>query len=263
MELQATALPAIDSQPPDNIYEKFIIPFIESTKSGDELLFISPSTFFGYHSLGAKNFIRVCECLRSAKARDVKIRLIADIHDILTVKAAEGLLTFLLDGIEFKHMEGNTDTYYLLIYGISGKSRYVSFLCRRPETERYLPGVQARPFKRVDHFEEDIPNEDAVGKRTEFYRLWEHSATRVVPVINRYIPGYQIRRRIVFLQSMSYLLTLCLGLVMGISFVSQGLPARFDPVTILILLLTTAGVGLVTGFVGTALANWFANKFLN
>ena len=244
-----------ESAEKENVYVKYIIPLIDGAQSGEELLYISPSTFFGYYSIGARNFEQVCHRLKEAKNRGVEIKLIIDVHDSLTAKAAEGLLSFLLDGIEIKNLEGNTDIYYLLVYNKSESSRLVEFTSERPIALPFLPNVQIRPFRGVKQFIESMSTRDADSIRAQFQHIWENSAQKVGSTVYKYMPGYQIRRQVIFVQSLTYLLVLALGLTIGFAFSLQQQP-RIDLKTVIFWLLATLG----TGVIGTWLSNWAVNK---
>ena len=247
-----------ESQALADLYENDIIPLINKAQSGDELLYVSPSTFFGFYSVGARNFVNVCQSLNEAKRRGVKIRLIIDVHDVLTARAAEGLLTFLKNGRELKHLEDNTDTYTILLYRKSGTSAYFNIISDQPKIFSYLPNIQVRPFKEISQHEEAMSNEHADSKRREFYRLWDKEAIPVRPHINQYLPRYLMHHRIILLQFASYLLVLGLGLALGVSFLIQGIPSQLNPITIVSLLVASLGTGLL----GTWLATLFTRKFI-
>jgi hypothetical protein len=238
-----------------NIYEKYILPYIEGAERGDELLFISPSTFFGYYSLGAHNFERVCEALRNAKIRGVKIRLIIDIHDVFTAKAAEGFLSFLLDGHEVRHLKDNFHIYHIMVYSEQGTSRRVKFASEMPRGLRYLPGIQVRPFRETIKELGQIPSKTAQGLRTEFHQIWNGSAGSVKDIIARYSPVYQARRYFTFLQVVTYLLVLIIGLITGVAFSLQSQP-DINIGVVLIWLVASLGVGII----GEILAEKFISR---
>jgi hypothetical protein len=240
-----------------NIYAEYILPYINSAQKGDELLFISPSTFFGFYSLGAYNFQQICKALRSARdERGVEIKLIIDVHDSFTAKAAEGLLTFLVDGREIKHLEGNVYIYYIMVYSKQGKSRHVEFISEEPIQRQYLPGIQIRPFGGIKGQPlEEMSDQEAKAVREAFYQIWDRSAVPVGNIIARYSPIYQARRYLTLFQSLTYIAVLAVGLLTGIAFSLQGQP---QPNVVIILLWLIATLG--TGVIGTYLSNLFMGK---
>lgn len=239
-----------ESAEKENIYVKYIIPLIDGAKSGEELLYISPSTFFGYHSIGARNFEQVCQRLKEAGERGVEIKLIIDVHDCLTAKAAEGLLSFLVDGIEIKNLEGNTDIYYLLVYNKSGDSRLVEFISERPTSSPYLPNVQIRPFRKVRQSTEKMSTRDADAIKAQFYHIWENSAKKVGSTIYKYMPGYQIRQQFIFVQGLACTFALVSGLMIGIAFSSLQQPPIKCGLVIL-WLLATIGTSVISNLIST------------
>ncbi len=239
----------------ENMYEKYIIPYINSAKRGSRILFISPSTFFGFYTLGAKNFEQVCGALNRAKDEGVEIKLIIDVHDSLTAKAAEGLLTFLTDGREIRHFEGNTDLYNITIYNQHGTSRHVEFISERPRALRYLPGVQTRPYGGL----KSQPNENMSYGDVQhicaiFDQIWNRSEP-VGSVLTKYTVAYQARRYLAFFQGITYLAVLVVGLVTGTLFSIQGQP-QSDMITVLVWLAASLGVGVL----GNYLSNFIMRK---
>lgn len=240
-----------------NIYAQYILPYIEGAMKGDEILYVSTSAFFGFHSLGAGNFIAVCDALERAKERGVEIRLIVDIRDSFSAKAAEGLLTFLVDRQELRHIEANTDDYRITLYSKSNNSRHVQFLSERAQSLRYLPGIQSRPFRAVlGQALDNIPNQDAESIRATFYQIWNRSAVPTESIIAKYSPFYRSRKLINFYQTFTYLATLAIGLVAGVSFSLQNPSQQLNAFAILLWLGATLGVGVI----GAYLSNIFLNK---
>lgn len=236
-----------------NIYATYILPFIEAAQKGDEILYISPSTFFGFHSLGAGNFQRVCESLEEAKKRGVKIRLLIDIHDILTAKAAEGLLTFLIDKQDIRNFPDNVDIYKIMVYSPSGTSRYVEFSSKDPVVLRFLPGIQSRPFGDFIGGQEEMSADTALGHVKLFNTLWE-KAGRVDQAIATYSPFYRARRYIYFYQGALNLASAAIGLLVGIVFVMQGVP-KFDPTTLLVFIIAGIASGVLSNLVSNRLTS--------
>jgi hypothetical protein len=172
-----------------NIYETCILPFIRTAEKGDEILFCTPSVFFGFYSLGARNFEIVCDELRAAKRRRVKLRLLVDVHDPMAAKATEGLLTFLKDDAEIRHLEKNTDNYSILLYRPDGGSRYASFASEPEREVRYLPSVTIRKFHKT-MVESTPSSHEAESLRRAFLQLWDNPAAK--PVEERLYPYYAL-----------------------------------------------------------------------
>jgi hypothetical protein len=229
-----------------DIYGLYIFPFIRGAQSGDRILYSSPSTFFGYYSKGARNYELVCDALKEAKQRGVEIRLMVDIHDTFTAKAAEGLLTFLIDGREIRHLEGLTDYYGITVFSRRGTSCQAAFMSERPKVISYLPGIQIRPFRGMKAVRENMSQEDADAAEAEFCHLWERSGL-VGSAIAKFNPVYQARKYFLFLQTAVYVLILAIGLVVGAAFALQNN-------AIIAWLVASIGVGifgnLLTGFLG-------------
>ncbi len=75
-----------------NDYQQLIIPTINEAQKGDELIFMSPSTFFRFYTFGAKTYEAVCQALRDSRvARGVKCRVLIDVRGILTALAGATL----------------------------------------------------------------------------------------------------------------------------------------------------------------------------
>lgn len=240
------------SQKP-NIYDKYILPYIDNAQEGDEILYISPSAFFGFYSLGAGNFIAVCEALERAKKRGVDIRLIIDVHDSFSAKAAEGLLTFLLDRDELRHIEANTGDYRITVYSKPNNTRHIQFLSERTQSLRYLPGIQARPFRAVlGQALEKVPDQDAEAIRAAFYQIWNRSAVPTETIIARYSPFYQSHRSTRFYQTLTYLAALAFGLFVGVVFSLQSPSQQVNLFIILVWLCATIGAGVIASYLANA-----------
>jgi hypothetical protein len=237
-----------------NIYEQYILPCIESAQPGDELLYISPSTFFGFYSLGARNFHTVCDALKAAKARGVQIRLLVDVHDAFTAKAAEGLVSFLLDKRDIRNFAENVNIYMIMVHSKQGKSRYVEFSSREPQALQYLPGIQSRPFGPVTGEQQEMSEEIATAKVKFFNDLWE-KATSVNQVIATFTPFYRARRYVTFYQAVLNIASAAVGLLIGVTLVIQDQP-HLSVATLLIYVIAGIGSGILTNFI----SNMFTSR---
>jgi hypothetical protein len=239
-----------------NIYEQHILPCILAAMKGDELLFVSPSTFFGFYSIGAKNYETVCGALEAAKKRGVKIRLIVDVHDLFTARAAEGLLRFLSDKREIRQFDethDNPDIYQLTVYDRSGESRFADFRSNETTSLHYL-GIQSRPFGNLINEGEHVADEVAVGRVRAFDGLWDR-ATSVERAVIRYSPFYKAHRYLVFNQVALNIAVGLIGVLVGVTFVLQGQPA-LNPQTLLIYI----AAGLVSGVLANVISSLFTRR---
>lgn len=233
----------------NDIYDIYIFPYIDQSEKGDTILFSTPSTFFGYYSNGAKRFEEVCDALRKAKLRGVEIKLMIDIHDVFTAKAAEGLLSFLIDGREIRHCEGNTDYYAITLYNKNGKTKHASFVSDRPKVLSYLPGIQIRPYRGVKLSKENIHQQDADSIASEFFQFWERMAELAGGNIMKYSIIYHARKYYIALQIIVYFLVLTIGLIIGTAF-------SYGDKGLIAWLAASIGVGII----GSLLANFFSKK---
>lgn len=255
-----------------NIYEDYINKIIDDAKAGDRLMFISPSTLFGFYSLGVKNFISVCEKLDQAKGRGAKIRLLIDVHDVFSAKAAEGLLSMLTDGDDVRTSSGpNRSNYSILLRKATGSigspaGRFVKFSSGTARTEKFLPAIEIRPFDGVMTdstflFEGngDVP-QSLKNLEEEFESTWS-SGQLVNPALNNFSSEERQRKALIIFQSLSYLSILALGVLGGVTFAAAELSYFKDnPGKLLLGLLASIVIGLVGGILSTLLSTFFSRR---
>lgn len=244
------------NEPKTNIYKDYILPIIEQAEQGDCLFFVSPSTFFGFYSMGASNHERVCTALKEAKERGVELRLIVDVRDAFTAKAAEGLLSFLQDGHDIKQLDGTTNFYFILLRKNKDKSGLLAdFISAQEKPVSFLPGIKARVFRRVrgDGLkalqEEEV--EDWCGR---FNQLWERMSNLVKPKILNYSAVSQTRRYIFVIQYCAYFAYFLVGLLLGILI---AFPSR--PGSIINAIMGPA-VGFVVGLVANIVTHFIISR---
>lgn len=241
----------------ENIYQEYVLPFINGSQTGEEICFISTSTFFGFRTLGAANFEAVCAALVDAKTRGVKIRLIVSVHDEFTCKAAEGLLTFLSDNREIRHFEGNEYVYALTICSSDERGKHVAFKSGEPQSCRFLPGIQVRPFLGTQAPpSENLSHARCIEYRNEFDQFWNQQSSSVIPAILRHSPLYRARDSYRWTQTIAYLGILITGFFAGVIFTREFKAGPHGP-EILVWLLGT----LLTGVATTLLSDIMLKRF--
>lgn len=199
-----------------DIYRKYVLPIVKGAERGDELLFVSPSTFFGFYSLGASTYEEVCAALRDAQRKGVRCRILIDVHDVLTATAAQGLMSFLRDGEELRDLHENRVRYSLMCYRQGGESIFVGFKSGRQKRLDFLPDVTVRPFGGVEQVGvQKLKGDDADARRDEFQDLWNMCRGRVEDSILRYKPWSYVRGRFEWLQLVMMLTFFAFGAVVG------------------------------------------------
>lgn len=198
-----------------NIYQEHILPIIKQAQDGDELLFVTPSTFFGFYSIGARTYEEVCKSLHDAKERGVQCRILIDVGDVLTAMAAQGLLRILRDGEELRDMPGNWAKYSLLLYRKHGSSVFVEFRSDEERELEFLPGVRVRPFGSIMRHD-TLGGSDAKLRHGEFQTLWDLANPHVKASTMRYLPSYYIKRRFDLVHVMSLFAFLACGGAVGV-----------------------------------------------
>jgi hypothetical protein len=236
-----------------NIYRDHILPLIGAAAKGERIFFVSPSTFFGFDSLGAGNFDAVCRALQSAKAKGVQIRILIDVRDSFAAKAAEGLLLFLDDGEEVKELQENVNLYSILLYKPDGESRFASFDSDPPQMLPFLPGIQTRRFRKVRSSNSRMSDEESQNHIREFQFLWKLPSTRTVSAaVYTYSPEFRTRLKFSNLQRLSYGISFFAGILFGIFLMVPG-TAKYAAIVGLI-------VSLASGVISNLLTNYFTKK---
>lgn len=206
----------VDSEDRTNVYRDFILPIINDCERDDEFLLVTPSTFFGFYSVGAKTYEEVCDALKKAKEeRGVRCRILIDVGDVLSAGAAEGLLTFLREGDELRDMSYNPANYFVLRYRRAGGGRFVELNSKQETVMRYFP-VRLRQF--IDApltGPDDLDSSEATTRRTQFESNWEKSSERVRDKINRYMPTFYLKRAFDFVQVTAFFAFFAMGSVFG------------------------------------------------
>lgn len=207
-----------------NIYSEFIIPTIQSCGEDDELLLISPSTFFGYYSLGAHNFEKVCESLKEAYDKGAKIRLIVKIYEQFSAQAGKALLKILKDRKEIRDCPDNNEIYFIARINNKDKlkSCYYKFDSQgiEPITLKYLNrNIKYLPFKsireRKDHQNPFTSVDDVVSVETEFNYFWKKSR-RIGNKVRKYNVYYHKKKLLIIEIIVGYCIVLSAGIVLGV-----------------------------------------------
>jgi len=206
----------------ENIYNKDILPLINKSSKGDKIFFISPSTFFGFYSLGAKNYIEVCDALYKAKNRKVDLKLIINIHDSFSAKAAQGLLSILEENNEIRHIQ-NTSEYFIILIT---KNEVIihEFISELPSSSNellgfhklnYLNDVTYLPFSHKKNAPSLVSDELEIKTVQErFNNIWKNG-NPIKQKINEYDDNFSKNKTMFFEKSISYLSLFFLGLIIG------------------------------------------------
>jgi hypothetical protein len=235
-------------------YDAYILPWIKETRKGDELLFMSPSVFFGYYTYGAKTFVEVCEALKEAKRRGVRIQLIIDVHDIFCAKAAEGLLTFLKDGTEVRHADNIVQFYLLIVLRQDKPLHCIELSTDKAETFPYLPDIEVRKAGKPTRLPQEYEDHEYGIARNRFDHFWDEKQSRkITEEISKYHPLYQIRRYFQWYQMMTYTGVLTIGLLLGVLFSFQSQPS-LELLPIVIWFFLTIATGMVSNYVSGAIS---------
>lgn len=173
-----------------NIYQDFIIPIFENAEKKSSIYFISPSTFFGYYSLGGKNFELSCDAIEKAKKRGVNIKIIVDVKDSFSAKAAEGILSFLNEGTELRNKGNNLHNYWIL-YIDENSGKRIECFSDKPKQTKFLPGIQVRQFNPKIEEMNDLSNERIDNYLQSFNQVWDASDKNIRRIIYRYLPLYE------------------------------------------------------------------------
>jgi hypothetical protein len=241
----------------ENIYQKYILPAIERSRKGDELLFVTPSTFFGFYSLGAKTYEEVCKSLRAAKDRGVQCQIIIDVRDVFTATAAQGLLTFLKEGAELRWLR-NPATYYLLCYRKGRASDFIEFDSKGERSLDFLPNVTVRPFAGLlREPPEKLADAPACTRRAIFNILWEKSEKGVKDAVILYVPWFYLRRRFDFVQVASLFGFFGFGTMFGMAIMySRYEEFRFSVGIMFAYVLFS----MIVGFVAHSISAWITRR---
>ena len=237
-----------------DIYEKYIIPTIQNSNPGDKLLFISPSTFFGYYSLGANNFEKVCEVLEESVKRKVDLRLIINIHDPFSARAALGLLKFLNDGQNIRNWN-NTDIYRITcISGDFSRATNYEFSSREKKSVKYLAGALAIPYFEIKSGGGNIDDKDKVeGLKREFDSFWKISK-KIGNDAYKYDIDQIRMKNIRLWKGVSYLMTFIIGMIT--SYVIIRSKSGSSGLTVEQILLS-AVASITFGVLSTLISNYF------
>ncbi len=181
-----------------DIYEEHIIPLIDKCTEDDQLLFATPSAFFGFHSVGAKTYENVCDSLVNAREKGVTCRVLIDVGDLLSAAATQGLLSFLNAGTELRDLREDPSSYFLLRY-CGDESEMVEFNSKSQRPMRYMYDVRVRKFGNVKS-KEKLSRQIADDRLRRFDYLWDNADQRVKASIDRYMPYSYLKRRFDFVQ---------------------------------------------------------------
>lgn len=204
-----------------NIYETHIIPFFEKAKEGDSVLFISPSTFFGFYSLGANNFDKTCKAIEEAKERGVAVKIIIDIRDEFSAKAAEGLLSFLSQGKEIRNRKNNKKNYRIYyINKMSGAGEKLECYADDSIQSKYLPNIEVRKF--LSNPKTEKITTGAVENSLEFFdQIWNSSDDNVRKCISQFLPLYRANKKLKRSITIICFLIFSLGFILGLFVVRE------------------------------------------
>lgn len=199
-----------------NIYKDYIIPTIKESKGGDELLFISPSTFFGFYSLGAKNFEEVCSALMEAVDKKVTVHLIVNIHDPFSARATRGLLKFLKDSDEIRNWQDNKSVYRISCISKNlGEAIHYSFRSDQLKKLDCLEYIEAIPFASLmPGSGKFTKREDVAQIRNEFDAFWNKSS-KIGNEVYKYDIDYRRLVSIRMWKAISYVIALFVGMIIG------------------------------------------------
>lgn len=248
-----------------SIYSEEIIPIIEQCQSGDDLLFISPSTFFGYYSLGVQNFEEMCEVLRDARYRGVKIRLIVRIYEPFSAQAGKALLRILDDGTEIRDYSDNTDFYFMIRVNKNDRLRssYRKFTSKGSKefALKYFNGnIKCLPFKRVEIKIDSFNSEDELKCILgEFEHFWAR-ATQLRRKIRKYDVYYHKRKLLIIEVVFGYVFVFAMGAILGISFVLHSSGIKIYQLSAGERFLFPLVIGILGGVISTLLVGYFKRR---
>lgn len=204
-----------------SIYDEHIIPILKKAGEGNELWFMSPSTFFGFYSSGVHVFDEVCDNLDQAKDRKCKVKIIVNIRDEMSAIAGKGLESFLKDIKEVRTYANSGDYYFIALISRDTIQDYCKFQSQQARSIKYLPNNSAIPFAKKVESNIRIGNEkDYHRLNGKFHDIWV-KASSIKAEINKYDPSY---KREIELKNKNFVINflfLLIGLLSGAIFIGQ------------------------------------------
>lgn len=249
-----------------NIYSDYIIPTIQSCKEGESLVFVSPSTFFGYYSLGAHNFERMCETLEKAREKKVKIQLIVNIYEPFSALAGKALLGILKDKEEIRNYTKNHDIYFIARINENNKERccYYEFVSQdeSPKPLKYLHNIKYLAFESVGDKRKDILKSEKEMDRIRRYfdHFWNRAAGLKEKIREHDVYYHKKKLRVIEI-IINHCIVLFAGIIIGIALIIDNLSMQVSKIVLTNRFVFPLMLGILTGLISTYVCHRLRKEF--